>query len=274
MTAMEKDRLMCGPDFHKHRSSFGIARTLTLRHSSDPVVNVRLVNCLPICHVYFAFTASAEFACQTNRQREWNRRAKITCRSLHSRHHVLLGDLTALGTPGTHAIPCDPCICSRKTVFVHHTALCPTSEQFGQDTEAAQQASHSGREDTLQSSLRSREWDWRRWYSERHNLPSTSARESSHARCLCSVRLPSHSVPGAKFTYYTTSGWLCEEPIGDDLLRTYPCSGLSYRLQFMSAGLDRTAVPTSIHCDHLIQASTGADADLKVQSPSRWFSLG
>ena len=32
----------------------------------------------------------------------------------------------------------------------------------------------------------------------------------------------------------------------------------------MSAGLDRTAVPTSIHCDHLIQASTGADADLKV----------
>ncbi|KAI0286820.1 aconitate hydratase [Russula aff. rugulosa BPL654] len=37
----------------------------------------------------------------------------------------------------------------------------------------------------------------------------------------------------------------------------------SAQLQFMSAGLDRTAVPTSIHCDHLIQASTGADADLK-----------
>ncbi|KAI0271492.1 aconitase family-domain-containing protein [Gloeopeniophorella convolvens] len=34
-------------------------------------------------------------------------------------------------------------------------------------------------------------------------------------------------------------------------------------LQFMSAGLGRTAVPTSIHCDHLIQASTGADADLQ-----------
>ncbi|KAH9969175.1 aconitase family-domain-containing protein [Russula dissimulans] len=34
-------------------------------------------------------------------------------------------------------------------------------------------------------------------------------------------------------------------------------------LQFMSAGLDRTVVPTSIHCDHLIQASTGADADLQ-----------
>lgn len=38
-----------------------------------------------------------------------------------------------------------------------------------------------------------------------------------------------------------------------------------YRLQFMSAGLDRTIVPTSIHCDHLIQASTGAESDLQVQ---------
>ena len=34
-------------------------------------------------------------------------------------------------------------------------------------------------------------------------------------------------------------------------------------LQFMSAGLDRCAVPTSIHCDHLIQANVGADADLE-----------
>jgi homoaconitase len=31
----------------------------------------------------------------------------------------------------------------------------------------------------------------------------------------------------------------------------------------MSAGLARCAVPTSIHCDHLIQAATGAEADLQ-----------
>ncbi|KAF8898514.1 aconitase family-domain-containing protein [Infundibulicybe gibba] len=37
----------------------------------------------------------------------------------------------------------------------------------------------------------------------------------------------------------------------------------SAQLQFMSAGLAKCAVPTSIHCDHLIQASSGADADLK-----------
>ncbi|KAF9229519.1 aconitate hydratase [Gyrodon lividus] len=34
-------------------------------------------------------------------------------------------------------------------------------------------------------------------------------------------------------------------------------------LQFMSAGLSRCAVPTSIHCDHLIQAVDGAASDLE-----------
>src|SRR5262249_52898144 len=33
-------------------------------------------------------------------------------------------------------------------------------------------------------------------------------------------------------------------------------------LQFMTAGLDRVAVPSTVHCDHLIQAHVGADADL------------
>jgi aconitate hydratase len=34
-------------------------------------------------------------------------------------------------------------------------------------------------------------------------------------------------------------------------------------LQFMMAGRDNVAVPTTVHCDHLIQAQTGADTDLK-----------
>ncbi|KAF5494324.1 Aconitate hydratase [Colletotrichum siamense] len=33
-------------------------------------------------------------------------------------------------------------------------------------------------------------------------------------------------------------------------------------IQFMSAGLDSTAVPTTVHCDHLIVGSTGQDEDL------------
>jgi aconitate hydratase len=35
-------------------------------------------------------------------------------------------------------------------------------------------------------------------------------------------------------------------------------------LQFINAGRDEVAVPTTIHCDHLIQAHAGADADLRI----------
>ena len=35
-------------------------------------------------------------------------------------------------------------------------------------------------------------------------------------------------------------------------------------LQFMTAGLPEVAVPTTVHCDHLIQAQVGADIDLDV----------
>ena len=38
--------------------------------------------------------------------------------------------------------------------------------------------------------------------------------------------------------------------------------GQSGMLQFMQTRRQRVAVPTTIHCDHLIQARTGADADL------------
>jgi aconitate hydratase len=34
-------------------------------------------------------------------------------------------------------------------------------------------------------------------------------------------------------------------------------------LQFMSAGLPTTAVPTTVHCDHLIQAQVSGVPDLK-----------
>ncbi len=34
-------------------------------------------------------------------------------------------------------------------------------------------------------------------------------------------------------------------------------------LQFMRAGMDKVAVPSTVHCDHLIRAHAGASADLK-----------
>ncbi|MDR3180449.1 MAG: aconitate hydratase [Prevotellaceae bacterium] len=35
-------------------------------------------------------------------------------------------------------------------------------------------------------------------------------------------------------------------------------------LQFMNAGREKSAVPASVHCDHLIQADLGADADIRT----------
>lgn len=35
-------------------------------------------------------------------------------------------------------------------------------------------------------------------------------------------------------------------------------------LQFMSAGRNKVAVPSTVHCDHLIQAKDGAVEDLKT----------
>ena len=34
-------------------------------------------------------------------------------------------------------------------------------------------------------------------------------------------------------------------------------------LQFMKAGKKKVAVPSTVHCDHLIQARIGADKDLQ-----------
>ena len=35
-------------------------------------------------------------------------------------------------------------------------------------------------------------------------------------------------------------------------------------LQFMMTGRDKAAVPTTVHCDHLVRARAGADKDLEV----------
>lgn len=39
-------------------------------------------------------------------------------------------------------------------------------------------------------------------------------------------------------------------------------------LQFISSGLPRTAVPTTIHCDHLIEARLGSAKDLATAKVS------
>ncbi len=46
-------------------------------------------------------------------------------------------------------------------------------------------------------------------------------------------------------------------------------------LQFMQAGKNRVAVPTTVHCDHLIQAKVGADKDLQnaINTSSEVFNF-
>lgn len=41
-------------------------------------------------------------------------------------------------------------------------------------------------------------------------------------------------------------------------------TGQMVMLQFMQAGLDRVALPVTVHCDHLIRARTESDSDMKV----------
>ena len=41
-------------------------------------------------------------------------------------------------------------------------------------------------------------------------------------------------------------------------------TGQMVMLQFMQAGLDMTALPTTVHCDHLIRAEISGDVDMKV----------
>jgi len=48
-----------------------------------------------------------------------------------------------------------------------------------------------------------------------------------------------------------------------DRLAMQDASAQMALLQFMTCGLPQAAVPTSVHCDHLIQASEGAEADLQ-----------
>jgi aconitate hydratase len=51
--------------------------------------------------------------------------------------------------------------------------------------------------------------------------------------------------------------------LGPDRVAMQDATAQMALLQFMSAGIPRVAVPTTVHCDHLIQAQTGAREDLK-----------
>ena len=51
--------------------------------------------------------------------------------------------------------------------------------------------------------------------------------------------------------------------LGIDRLAMQDASAQMALLQFMTCGMSQSAVPASVHCDHLIQAFEGAQADLE-----------
>lgn len=60
-------------------------------------------------------------------------------------------------------------------------------------------------------------------------------------------------MPSSVFTFTTAAMCCCG---------TCVCSPQMAMLQFISSGLPRVHVPSTIHCDHLIEAKEGAETDL------------
>src|SRR5437667_8464069 len=57
------------------------------------------------------------------------------------------------------------------------------------------------------------------------------------------------------------TGWIDLRP---DRVAMQDATAQMALLQFMQAGRKRVAVPSTVHCDHLIRARVGADKDMQV----------
>lgn len=74
--------------------------------------------------------------------------------------------------------------------------------------------------------------------------------------------LYSHLDPGQKLDDFPRGASYVD--FGPDRVAMQDATAQMALLQFMQAGKPKVAVPSTVHCDHLIQAKTGADSDLKT----------
>ncbi|MDD2528687.1 MAG: aconitate hydratase [Lentimicrobium sp.] len=74
--------------------------------------------------------------------------------------------------------------------------------------------------------------------------------------------LYAHLFPGEPLREYRRGGDYVN--FAPDRIAMQDATAQMALLQFMNAGRRRTAVPTTVHCDHLIQAQVGAGPDLEV----------
>lgn len=79
--------------------------------------------------------------------------------------------------------------------------------------------------------------------------------------CLTEKILYSHLFSNkADEVYYPGESYVDFKP---DRVAMQDATAQMALLQFMQAGKDKVAVPSTVHCDHLIQAQTGAEEDLE-----------
>jgi aconitate hydratase len=124
-------------------------------------------------------------------------------------------------------------------------------------------------------------------YEKLQNKISTFRKASHRPLTICEKILIGHLDESADFSsddaLVAGKSYVLLNP---DRVALQDVTGQMTILQFMLAGLNRTAVPTTVHCDHLIQARIGSDPDTKaalyennevyqfLESASRKYGMG
>ena len=124
-------------------------------------------------------------------------------------------------------------------------------------------------------------------YEKLQNKISTFRKATRRPLTICEKVLIGHLDESADFSsddaLVAGNSYVLLNP---DRVALQDVTGQMTILQFMLAGLKRTAVPTTVHCDHLIQARIGSDPDTKaalyennevyqfLESASRKYGMG
>jgi aconitate hydratase len=100
----------------------------------------------------------------------------------------------------------------------------------------------------------------RRFYKDLPGKIARARKEINHPLTLSEKILYSHLFNSTPTQYRRGQDYVEFRP---DRIAMQDATAQMAILQFMMAGKDSSAVPVSVHCDHLIVAKTGADEDLK-----------
>src|ERR1700749_1712478 len=98
-------------------------------------------------------------------------------------------------------------------------------------------------------------------YSELPTKVNTARKLTGKALTLSEKILYAHLFNAPKNSYERGKDYVDFAP---DRVAMQDATAQMALLQFMTCGRDKVAVPSTVHCDHLIQAKTGALEDLKT----------